>query len=844
MLPSSAQPGVLRHTCSLSHLGNKYDQERFAVKPRSPIRIVKANLGPMSTYFATSFCRSTSRSWLDPAVCIDRTPKASLTPRVSDMTAAGHRRRPAQKSFDYSNDEVPEWLPVEEDLSLLLDGNATPQRFCRICHVCSARTWPSTHCNFCGHQICQRCVCKVSESTEGAHVNFSHHPSPAIQTQRTYEGGCATAHSGNHSHVTQQSSTLRQRYHLEKATEEAFKSEETRQERSSTAAAQRPCAQSEHIHTTHNQRTCSIQQNPFLIADKEARARAAECDDPTCRATHDGHYPFRHSEESAQELPTAIPLTPSSESKPVKSKSRKAAPDSGNDTIHRHHSAGFHNTHHIIEHLSAAIGHDAHDHLKNTHGKPPSQTVIAPSESSSRANIEPLRQLEPLTHIQPDVVPPGHPRHDVHRVSVNDTRNHPGPRLNNRAAEATTIRERHLETNASASQLKTAAHTASKDRTDIPQRHDHRQISSAYGRDDVHTPTQLPHRIKHTKPIHFAETKGSGTMKGSPPNGSFQETNKVPELSSRSREEYGKLVNSTFTEGVTHDGQPKEYTPKGRLLSPPSWLQHPRREAADATARLRHIDTRSHGCLEHNHGYLSNIAVEDFNRKKLTRSKSSIHDYETTRNPRSRFANLNHDFQRVAAPSPSTALHLVHQHSSAQVQQNSFQIDDESRVLTPQPFHGRVSKLLSPDVPEIPEIPEPHDTIGETWRESQPVQEHYRKATLRAEAELSKLLSEGHEKREGWTSEANSTSEIVGTPLQPRHIASDLESANESRSHISYDELTHGEGPSFVDRPSDLEIHRPAPIAPPNHDCSWKDRYLALTAEIRLLKAEMSTRAS
>ncbi|KAI1808523.1 hypothetical protein F4811DRAFT_570469 [Daldinia bambusicola] len=41
-----------------------------------------------------------------------------------------------------------------------------------------------------------------------------------------------------------------------------------------------------------------------------------------------------------------------------------------------------------------------------------------------------------------------------------------------------------------------------------------------------------------------------------------------------------------------------------------------------------------------------------------------------------------------------------------------------------------------------------------------------------------------------------------------------------------------------------LLLHRPNPIAPPNHECSWKDRYLALTAEIRLLKAELSTRAS
>ncbi|KAK5629801.1 hypothetical protein RRF57_005516 [Xylaria bambusicola] len=43
---------------------------------------------------------------------------------------------------------------------------------------------------------------------------------------------------------------------------------------------------------------------------------------------------------------------------------------------------------------------------------------------------------------------------------------------------------------------------------------------------------------------------------------------------------------------------------------------------------------------------------------------------------------------------------------------------------------------------------------------------------------------------------------------------------------------------------SQLEIAKPTPIAPPNHECSWKERYLDLTAEIRQLKAELSTRAS
>ncbi|KAK2039902.1 hypothetical protein LZ31DRAFT_558337 [Colletotrichum somersetense] len=40
-------------------------------------------------------------------------------------------------------------------------------------------------------------------------------------------------------------------------------------------------------------------------------------------------------------------------------------------------------------------------------------------------------------------------------------------------------------------------------------------------------------------------------------------------------------------------------------------------------------------------------------------------------------------------------------------------------------------------------------------------------------------------------------------------------------------------------RTSDVEVFSPTPIMPPNHTCSWKERYLNLTAEVRQLKAEI-----
>ncbi|KAI3343949.1 hypothetical protein F4824DRAFT_507682 [Ustulina deusta] len=58
------------------------------------------------------------------------------------------------------------------------------------------------------------------------------------------------------------------------------------------------------------------------------------------------------------------------------------------------------------------------------------------------------------------------------------------------------------------------------------------------------------------------------------------------------------------------------------------------------------------------------------------------------------------------------------------------------------------------------------------------------------------------------------------------------------------EEHEHSESKSFVEQLSETEIAKPTPIAPPNHQCTWKEQYLALTAEIRQLKAELSTRAS
>ncbi|KAI0971822.1 hypothetical protein F4678DRAFT_461189 [Xylaria arbuscula] len=82
------------------------------------------------------------------------------------------------------------------------------------------------------------------------------------------------------------------------------------------------------------------------------------------------------------------------------------------------------------------------------------------------------------------------------------------------------------------------------------------------------------------------------------------------------------------------------------------------------------------------------------------------------------------------------------------------------------------------------------------------------------------------------------------TPLS-LHLSPHQHNTFTSTTHKSEQEgLRHNELGSFNEQHSEPEIAKPTPIAPPNHECSWRERYLDLTAEIRQLKAELSTHAS
>ncbi|KAI8634886.1 hypothetical protein F5Y19DRAFT_469936 [Xylariaceae sp. FL1651] len=542
-----------------------------------------------------------------------RTPEVEKWRSARDMFAKHSISRPSG------------WLSDVEDLSLSGDGNASPRRYCRFCHVCSTLTWAPTHCSSCGHRLCAKCVCEVPGSGEQAHANFSHHLSPVIarigpqyvspsrshpDTTQTLHQGIATSHSTSKTQRKNHIDTVYDRS-TNVSAESSWRTtnEDCREVKTSSGIAAQISKESSRtkqgqFDLVETRPTWSVKESPFLLKDKEDRDQATnqcvssqsaermECDDPMCRATHAGHFPFRHSiscsktrSEHSERIPKLVsPPLESPEPEPSMKSGSDTTPPVGDDTVHRHHSAGFHSHHHIAEHLSSAVGHNAHDLLEGRNKKR-FETV------SSKASIEPIPYLKPLTQAQPvtqvdlfqwaqDTVPTGHPgrsnyQHSSATKVATNVSNHRSPNITNESTE------------------NQAVDTVWK------------EISLQSEPREVHSDTNLSWR-----------------------------NNDIPKL---------------------------------RLTDTPSWLKSPTKEAADATTRLRHINTKSHETLEHAHGYLSSIAVDSWKGRATTRSKNSIRAADARRDSNSlRYqAGSSQDANRVAAPSPPTALHVT-QHQDTQ----------------------------------------------------------------------------------------------------------------------------------------------------------------------------------
>lgn len=481
------------------------------------------------------------------------------------------------------------WL---SDISLSGDGNASPRRYCRYCHVCSTPTWAPAHCSSCGHRLCERCACEMPGGSPQAHANFSHRPSPTIARDRAQHTSASRPNLDSiRRHYQEVMTSLPplaspNRGRKNKQHNRSFNPRSDSSWRNTNEEHRRETTFSEvstpviknHSHMSgqpsgqmQNRSTRRIQENPFLLNDKKDNGQETdkdvsshvmnriECGDPMCRATHTGHYPFRHStscskrgsEQSRRGLDpgSASNRLPQTKTLEESNSDTNLPPAQTDDEVHRHHSAGFHSYRHIAEHLSSAVGHDAYDLLEGRNVKkiqtPPSKASIKPSP-----HLEPLTKARPITQVDSfqwtqDHVPPGHP-------------GRPG-----------------------SGRQQTALATKASDR--------------------------LSRGISNRKTAHEArDTESVQTTL-------HNEQREAPDDSTLSWRDNDH--------------------PKSRLASTPSWLRNPTKEAANATAPLHHINTKNHELHEHDHGYLSNVIVDGERGHAINRPAISTHEPNMRTNP-------------------------------------------------------------------------------------------------------------------------------------------------------------------------------------------------------------------
>ncbi|KAI0166306.1 hypothetical protein GGR57DRAFT_510046, partial [Xylariaceae sp. FL1272] len=207
--------------------------------------------------------------------------------------------------------------------------------------------------------------------------------------------------------------------------------------------------------------TWSVKKTPFLFQDRPVKAPATnestlgqsyqptlrepncedECDDPMCRATHAGHFPFRHCVScSKHRLLTGgqmneVSRPPSSGSfnEPSPESQRPSNPEPLSDrdqSDHRHHSTESHSLRHIRSHLSSAIGQDVEDFMEERKSKrdglaSSGRSVTSSLHIESPINTRFVRRVDRLQHDE-HTISPGHPKRSHHSkhhdVSVTEVR--------------------------------------------------------------------------------------------------------------------------------------------------------------------------------------------------------------------------------------------------------------------------------------------------------------------------------------------------------------------------------------------------------------------------------------
>ncbi len=314
----------------------------------------------------------------------------------------------------------------------------------------------------------------------------------------------------------------------------------------------------------------------------------------------------------------------------------------------------------------------------------------------------------------------------------------------------------------------------------------------------------------------------------------------------------GGGITTPVKQTATNSAFRGESAPSSRVFSPPCWLKYPSKQAGDAFSRLRHVETKSHGDF-------SDMRAQAVKGAEI-KPKNVVHRTESSRNLYSRVSDCGFAIDKPSGAPPPVALHVT-QHQTPELWTDSradFKSTSQTTHQSPANLKPGPSALATTSArsqrpkaqrdPSSQSLMLPASTLSRRSldalrQESRPKQEQYIQGPACTGAyQHSPLLTEymvheglpWEENREGETNQASSR-----LPISPNYDAS-ATPACRYRSQ----ERSQERGIPVFDKASDLELCQPDPILLPNHYCSWKDRYMELTSEIRMLKAEVSTRAA
>lgn len=232
----------------------------------------------------------------------------------SNLPTSTMRRKSVRELYDEYGIERPEGLASEEHSFEVEDTLRAIKRH-RLCHLCLwINTGPEPRCWKCGHRLCIECDA-VSPLPQTRNIAKPDYWSRDVSRSYKNDDMAEETHSGSKESMwPEPEARLSPDYCCLQDKSEPQEKFPVFQIQGATPRSvprkEQMLPENPMQFLTGSQQSSGVKNSPFLIADRQVSTsvpknhkslistpcpNSLECDSPTCRATHDGHAPYRHS---------------------------------------------------------------------------------------------------------------------------------------------------------------------------------------------------------------------------------------------------------------------------------------------------------------------------------------------------------------------------------------------------------------------------------------------------------------------------------------------------------------------------------------------------------------------